>query len=132
MAWIELRKRKEYKERREAIDEALNGYWVTICEPGVLPGSNAVACEKVVLTCFRLLKYVRRQIGGINYCIDDKKIGRDVNDACGDFYSLGEGPSTSFQEESDVLEILSRSAYREMKAYLKKESEEEEAEDYYR
>lgn len=119
MNWIKLRERKVYREMREAIDTALGDYWVTVGDADAHPEEHALSCEKLVLTSFKLLKYVRTTIGGLNWCIDDRKISDDINDVCTDFYCLGEGDSTSFQEESDALELLSRTAYREMKKVRK-------------
>lgn len=113
MNWISLRERPLYREMKLAIETALQNYWeVAATEKNC--NEVIASCDDVVLTSFRLLKYIRNQIGGLVHYVDEKKIGKETNDAVGDFYCLGEGTSTSLQEESDVLEILSRSAYREL------------------
>jgi hypothetical protein len=118
MAWIKLRERDVYKTLKGAIDDALGDYWMTVGDMDSDPEGHAKSCSKLVLSSFKLLKYVRTNIGGVNWAIDDKKISNDVNDVCTDYYCLGPGESTSFQEESDALELLSRTAYREMKKAL--------------
>lgn len=115
--WVSIRKRDIYREMKIAVDEALNEYWAAIGQT-VLWTQHYYACEQVTLKAYKLLKYVRKEFGGINECIDDKRIG-DTSDAAIAFYCLHEDGRTSYQDESDVLEILSRSAFREMKGLKK-------------
>lgn len=120
MVWQPLRTRPRYRDMKNAINNRLDEYWVAVSDPETSCVQLVEACEQIVLSAFRLLKYVRTNIGGLNYDIEDGKISSDINYAVIDWYCLGEGDSTSFQEESDVLEILSRTAYREMKEVKKK------------
>ncbi len=113
MNWTPIRTRPIYREMKTSIETALANYWEASAKGTHI--ETLTACEEVTLSAYRLLQYIRTEYGGINDYVEDKNIKSDVTDACTGFYCLGEGESTSFQEESDVLEILSRSAYREMK-----------------
>lgn len=115
MDWTPVRKRPLYREMRTVIDNALTEYWEASATGDFSRIINT--CDEIIITTFRLLRYIRKEIGGINDYIDEDKIEKykETSDAATEYYCLGEGDSTSFQEESDVLEILSRAAYRELK-----------------
>ena len=113
MDWLALRTRPIYKEMRLAVEHSIENYWLVSCNGNY--NDLISSCDEITLTSFRLLKYIRREIGGLIHTIDPDKVTNDVSDATTGFYCLGEGSTTSFQEESDVLEILSRCAYGEMK-----------------
>ena len=119
MNWVPMRERPKYRQMKNAINDRLDEYWVAICEPEK-PLKYISACEQVVLSSFRLLKYIRTELGGLNHCIDDGKIG-ETSDAAVSFYSMSE--KETFQEETEILEVLSRAAYREMKAVRQQEEE---------
>lgn len=123
--WVSIRKRQVYREMKDALSDALDEYWAMTAETAVLWTKQAYVYETITLKAYRLLKYIRKEYGGINECIDDSKIGETGDAAC-TFYGLTEDARTSLQEESDVLEIISRSAYRDMKGVreLKKLDEE--------
>lgn len=123
--WVPIRKRDEYTGMKKDVFDALDVYWETIGAEHPLWTKYVYACESIVLKSYRLLKYLRKEYGGIiNPRIDDRKIG-ETWDAASDFYCLGDD---SFQKESDILEVLSRAAYREMKAVKKAQIAEEEME----
>jgi hypothetical protein len=124
MTWQPVRARPIYRAMKEAVNDALNNYWAVMCKPNVLSSNHSFVCEELTLASFRLLRFIRKEIGGIRDDVDERKITSDVNDAVTDFYCLGEGSTTSFQEECDVLEILSRTAFREMKIANKVNLEE--------
>ena len=105
MDWIPIRKRKEYRIMRNEIDEAITLYYERECKPQY--------CEPICLYAYRLLKYLRREIGGISNYVPDHRVHNDATSAILDYYAVDE--NSSAQEESDILEILSRSAFREMK-----------------
>ena len=122
-AWAPVRTRPRHREMKLAVEDALTGYWASAAKETAGDIKTACddydkvlnSCDQIVLSTFRLLKFLRLEIGGLMYYVEADKIGETCDAACG-FYCLGEGQSTSFQEESDVLEILSRAAFREMKA----------------
>ena len=118
MNWVPMRERPKYREMKNAINDRLDEYWVAICEPEKAL-KYISACEQVVLSSFRLLKYIKDQLG-INHWVDPDKIG-ETSDAAVSFYCLSE--KENFKEESEVLEVLSRAAYREMKAVREQEEE---------
>lgn len=123
MGWIPIRDRDEYNERKRALENALQIYWEAVGTENPVWTKCIYACEQVTLKAYRLLMYVRKEYGGLNWCVDDRKIG-EIGDAATDFYSITYVDKTSFQDESDNLEILSRAAYREMKS-LKKARDDE-------
>lgn len=108
----QIRSKPLYREMKELVVRALDDYWIAATND--VASDLAIACSELTLASFRLLKYVRRESGTLIEEIFQKKI--DVmNDAATEFYCLGEGSTTSMQEESDVLEVLSRTAFKEMK-----------------
>lgn len=112
--YIGIRKRDVYRQMKVELNEALDDYWAMNAEEHVLWTKQAYVYDKITIKAYRLLKYIRKEYGGISECIDDSKISETGDAAC-TFYGLTEDARTTLQEESDVLEILSRSAYRDMK-----------------
>jgi len=124
--WVSIRKRPIYRFMKDAIHDALEDYWSVVNENVVVWTQHHDACDMITLKTYRLMKYIRKEYGGINECVDDKLID-DTMSAAMVFYNLHEDGRTSYQDESDALEILSRAAFREMKGLkkLKQEIDEE-------
>lgn len=117
MSWVsQVRQRPLYKEMKIATEEALQNYWECSCSIDCEYIRFIKVYEDLILSSFRLLKYIRAETTGLIRIVDNEKI-KDINNIAGEFYCLTEGSGTSFQDEYNVLEILSRSAYNEMKTF---------------
>lgn len=109
--WIPIRKRTEYIKNKDLVNEAIAEYYVLECD--------AKACDDICLKAFRLLKYLRQameedNILDPNHILDERNI-TDVDDAIVNFYCMTEDHRTSHVQETDIMENLSRSAYRRFK-----------------
>jgi len=126
MTWVPLRTRDKYREMNKAVNVALDDYWASLgTDENPTPYKQRIeACEAVVLTAFRLLKYIRKEISVLDYQYIDNEELCDTSDAAVSFYSLSD--NGAFKEETKVLEILSRSAFKEMKNAKPNEKDMEE------
>lgn len=125
--WVAVRKREEYRDMKDVLHSAINEYWASMSEKTILWTQQIYACEQITLKAYRTMKYLRKEHLGLNPCIDDSEIG-DTQDMIIRFYSLTDDSKTSYQHESDVLEGLSRAAYREMKTLKQTREELDEVE----
>ena len=99
--WLPLRERAEYKSRGDDLDNALNEYW--------MDDKNLDVIERICITSYRFLTYIASELTSFQPNHANEIPG--IYDAITGFYSV----SQSFQDQVDALEVLSRSAYMELK-----------------